>query len=114
MPQLLRIRRTRPLLLDVLEARVVLDVTPPVTPPVEPPPGGGKVPTPPAPGQPPLAVHDDLGFDFTQPSNTENVLANDLDGNPGATWDFSSLTVVSPPAYGALTLDPASGVFLYT
>jgi Ca2+-binding RTX toxin-like protein len=41
-------------------------------------------------------------------------LANDLDGNPGATWDNSSLTIVSPPAFGRLTLDPESGLFLYT
>jgi Ca2+-binding RTX toxin-like protein len=83
----------------------MLDVTP-----GEPP---GRV-TPPGPGQPPLAVDDGLWYNISQPSSQVNVLQNDLDGNPGATWDFSSLTVVSPPSFGVLTLDEQSGVFLYT
>jgi Ca2+-binding RTX toxin-like protein len=98
MPKLIRNARTRRPFVDVLETRIT-------------PAGPSRVPPP---GAPPLAVNDGLGYNFEQPSNTVSVLANDLDGNPGATWDFSSLTVVSPPAFGALTLDPQSGVFLYT
>lgn len=89
MPKLVRNAQTRRPSLDVLEARVVFTVTP-------------------------VAVDDGLGYNFTQPSNPVDVLANDTDGNPGATWDFATLTVVTPPTKGVLTLDEQSGVFLYT
>lgn len=103
-------RRPR-LALLTFEERIVLDVTPPVPPPPPPPPPG---PVTPLPGEPPLAVDDFSAYTPTMTSTPVNVLANDLDGNLGATWDFTSLTIVTPPTYGVLTLDAYTGEFLYT
>lgn len=112
MPSLRRARVSRPFSAEALEVRVVMDVAPPLPPP-EPPGPDPRVEVPP-PGQPPLAVDDRLSYNIATPASPVNVLANDLDGNPGATWDNSTLTMVAPPKYGSLTLDPISGIFLYT
>lgn len=115
--------RTR-LSLQVFEDRNVPDgdpTLPPVPPfgPSNPPSGPVNPPspdpvTPPAAGQPPLAVNDFSAFNPQMTSTPIKVLTNDLDGNPGATWDFTSLTVVTQPTYGVLTLDAFTGEFLYT
>jgi len=108
-------QRSRRLLLETCEDRIVFDVTP--LPPGDPPPPGPEVTPPPVTppeGSPPLAVNDDALIQILLPSTPVDVLGNDLDGNPGATWDFASLTVVTPPQFGTLTLDAASGQFLYT
>jgi hypothetical protein len=69
--------------------------------------------TPPL-GSPPTAVNDTGYYQILQPSSPISVLGNDLDSNPGATWSFASLAVVTPPTLGMLTLDPSTGSFLYT
>jgi len=91
------VRKSCMLTLEKLEDRVVPD----------------GVPAPP-PGQPPVAVNDDTSYNILQTSSPVNVLGNDLDGNPGATWDYSSLTVVTLPQHGFLSLDTSTGQFLYT
>lgn len=119
MPSLRSGRLRRPFAVDILEQRIVCDVAPPLPPPGPPIPPA-PIPNqpapviPPAPGQPPLAVDDGFNYSIVIPESPANVLFNDLDGNPGATWDKASLTVVAPPQFGAVTLDPIAGVFLYT
>jgi Ca2+-binding RTX toxin-like protein len=82
-------RFTRQFRFNVLEARVVCDVAP-------------------------TAVDDTMGFDWAQAANALDVLANDYVNTTGATLDPSTVTVVTPPQFGALTLDPTSGELLYT
>ena len=59
---------------------------------------------------------DDTGtIQILLPSTPVSVLGNDIDTQRGAaTWNLSSLTVVSRPQHGVLNLDPISGRFLYT
>jgi hypothetical protein len=68
---------------------------------------------PPPPPNLPFATNDGLGYNVNQPSSPVPVLTNDLN-NPGASWNFASLTVVTPTQFGTLSLDATSGVFLYT
>ena len=91
-------------MLEQFEDRVVFDVGPNPNP----------TPVTPPPGAPPLAVDDTAYYQILLPSTPFTVLENDLDGNPGATWDLASLTAVTQPQFGALTLDSSSGQFLYT
>lgn len=80
---------TRHFRLDVLEVRVVCAV--------------------------PTAVDDpNLGFAWAQPSNPLDVLQNDFVNASGAEFDPSTVTVVTPAQFGALTLDPTTGELLYT
>jgi hypothetical protein len=92
--------RSRRLALELFEDRIVL--------------AGSPAGPPPPPPSPPVAVDDQASIQILLPSTPVNVLGNDTDSNAGATWDFSSLTVVHQPQFGALTLDATSGQFLYT
>ena len=107
-PPLSRPKARAQLRLVECEDRTLLDAVP-ITPPPDSPP-----PQTPPPGSPPLAVDDLANYQILQPSTPVGVLGNDLDGNPGATWDFTSLAVVNAPTHGIVTLDPTNGQFLYT
>src|SRR4051812_26547302 len=93
-------RKTYAPTLEVLEDRVVPDAVPIL---VTPPPGATL----------PYAAQDFTSYNVSQPSSPISVLGNDLN-NPGATWNFASLSVVRPPQFGILTLDATTGILLYT
>src|SRR5262245_47133727 len=91
------VRKSTIFALEALDERIVPDVTP------------GGPPPPPLP----FAVDDAQSYNFLQPSSPVRVLDNDQN-NPGATWNYGSLTVVNPTQFGSLSLDPTTGILLYT
>ncbi len=62
---------------------------------------------------PPIASDDGLSYNVDT-SSPLNVFQNDVDPNPGGGLVLSSITVVTDPQFGRLTLDPTTGILLYT
>lgn len=62
----------------------------------------------------PIAVPNWTGSYNVYVPTILNPLTSAVDPNPGSTLDFSTITIVTPPTKGQLSVDPTSGAFQYT
>jgi hypothetical protein len=63
--------------------------------------------------RPPVAVDDSVKT-ITETPIDINVLANDTDSDSGGGLDVTSVTIVSPPSNGVVSVNPTTGVVTYT
>jgi hypothetical protein len=103
--------------LEQLECRLVpagVTLTPisttPDSPPAPPPP---ITPTP-VPTVQPIVVPDFTGFYQLEAPTVMNLLGGATDPNPGATLDYTTIAITTPPTKGRLDVDPNTGMFIYT
>ena len=57
--------------------------------------------------------------DFTGPyqiytPTSLDLLSGAMDNNPGGVLDYNTISIVTPPTKGQVTVDPTTGTFLYT
>lgn len=97
------------LALEELESRIVpdgLDVTPPPNPPPLPPPPPGAL-------SPIMVPSTTTSYQLYGPT-VMNLLSAAIDPNPGGQLDYGTISIVTPPTKGQVTVDPTTGEFAYT